>query len=61
MNHWILLKQGESIPELPQYAFVRIALREGKILRVLFRFVKNIRSPIAAYLVEQQAEARKAH
>lgn len=51
MNKWVLLQPGEQLPQLEPERFVCLAMAPGKILRVMYRFVKNIQGHIAGYLI----------
>lgn len=55
MNKWVLLQSGERPPVLAQDEFILLAMAQGGILRVMYRFVKNIRGNIAGYLVHDTA------
>lgn len=52
MSNWVLLHEGESVPQMEPNSMVHLALQKGAIIRVMFRFVKNIKNPIAGYLIE---------
>lgn len=52
MNSWTPLRNGEVIPQLEPQQFVWVELSNGKIERLMFRFVKNLKCPIKNYLVE---------
>lgn len=60
MNKWVLLQPGDLIPALKDDDFILLAMSGGGILRVMFRFVKNIRGSIAGYLINDQ-ETISAH
>ncbi|MCC5451685.1 hypothetical protein LMJ53_08095 [Rheinheimera sp. UJ51] len=51
MNKWVLLQQGQQPPALAPDEFILLAMAQGGILRVMYRFVKNIRGNIAGYLI----------
>lgn len=51
MNKWALLQPGEQPPKLEPDQFICLAMAAGKILRVMYRFVKNIKGDIAGYLI----------
>lgn len=54
MNKWVLLQPGQQPPALAQDEFILLAMAQGGILRVMYRFVKNIRGNIAGYLVHDK-------
>lgn len=54
MNKWVLLYPGQHPPELPPEQFIYLAMAKGTILRVMYRFVKNIKGTIAGYLIQDQ-------
>jgi hypothetical protein len=51
MNKWVLLQPGDHLPALQAEQFVLLAMAKGGILKVMFRFVKNIKGHIAGYLI----------
>lgn len=51
MNNWVLLQPGQQPPQLAPDDFILLAMAQGGILRVMYRFVKNIKGTIAGYLV----------
>ncbi len=55
MNNWVLLHAGERPPTLAPEQFICLAMEHGGILRVMYRFVKNIRGSIAGYIIQDQA------
>lgn len=55
MNNWVLLQPGQQPPQLAPDDFILLAMAQGGILRVMYRFVKNIRGTIAGYLVHDTA------
>lgn len=55
MNKWVLLQPGQQPPQLAPDDLILLAMAQGGILRVMYRFVKNIRGNIAGYLVHDTA------
>jgi hypothetical protein len=51
MNKWVLLQPGEQPQALEPDEFILLAMAQGGIIRVMYRFVKNIRGNIAGYLI----------
>jgi hypothetical protein len=54
MNTWVLLQPGDQLPKLNEDQFILLAMTKGGILRVMFRFAKNIRGNIAGYLIHDK-------
>lgn len=54
MNKWVLLKPEDQPPALAPDDFILLAMTRGVILRVMYRFVKNIRGNIAGYLIHDK-------
>ena len=52
MNKWVLLQPGEHPPALKPDQFIYLAMTQGGILRVMYRFISNIKGNIAGYRVD---------
>ncbi|MBZ9612563.1 hypothetical protein [Rheinheimera maricola] len=52
MNKWVLLQPGEHPPALNPEQFIYLAMAQGGILRVMYRFISNIKGNIAGYRVD---------
>ena len=52
MNKWVLLQPGEQPPTLEPGQFIYLAMAQGGILRVMYRFISNIKGDIAGYRVD---------
>lgn len=61
MNKWVLLQSGQQPPQLAPDDFILLAMAQGGILRVMYRFVGNIRGPIAAYIIEDKVTRAARH
>ncbi len=61
MNKWVLLQHGERPPALAPEQFICLAMTQGRILRVMYRFVKNIKGNIAGYMIEDATTRAPRH
>lgn len=52
MNKWVLLQPGEHPPALNPEQFIYLAMAQDGILRVMYRFISNIKGNIAGYRVD---------
>ncbi|WP_019675888.1 hypothetical protein [Arsukibacterium perlucidum] len=52
MNKWVLLQPGEQPPALEPGQFIYLAMAQGGILRVMYRFISNIKGIIAGYRID---------
>lgn len=52
MNKWVLLQPGDQPPALKPDQFIYLAMAQGGILRVMYRFISNIKGNIAGYRVD---------
>ena len=52
MNRWVLLQSGEKPPVLEPGQFIYLAMAQGGILRVMYRFISNIKGNIAGYRID---------